>query len=352
METPFNILRPFLGARIIKTGLAVFLSLVAFHWVGPQYATSAAVAAILAVQPSVRRARTIFGQQLLGNLVGGTVAAVLGLWLGNSPLGMALGVVVTLGICSQFRLTEAAGLSVFAVLYIMDRPEQDFLLYTGARVAVVAAGMLIGYLVNRFVKPPDFSVQVRDEIRSAQRAVASFGEHLLASLAAPDHFEKEEVKAEIAEIRRHLESARSYLDLYQESNPAGETLLALDRARSALNVHMERMSDIHRIALQAGGLRPGPELGAVAAVLKALDRYRNAVLTAALTGAPVDTAAADECRREAAALNALVDRLVDQRGERERGLVLHSILTNLQHMAWRLDTLTELLQAAHPEADL
>lgn len=352
MEFPLRILRPFFGARIIKTGLAVFISLAAFHWVGSQHATFAAVAAIMAVQPSISRARTVFMQQLLGNLIGGTVAAIVGLWLGSSPLGMALGVVLSLGICSRFGLTESASLAVIAVLYIMDRPDGGFLSYTAVRVAVIAVGMLIGYLINRYVKPPNFSARVREEIRSAHEGVAEFSTHLLASLAVPERFERAQIKAETAAIDRHLEAAVNYLELYQESHPTGEHLLALDRARSALNVHTERLSDIHRIALQAGGLRPGPELGAVAAMLKALDRYRNTALQAVLEEGEIDGDAASACREAANQLRSLVDQLVDQRDQRERGLVLHGILTNLRHMAWRLDALLEALESEHPAADL
>lgn|GEM_PF-1471635 len=351
MEFPLRILRPFFGARIMKTGLAVFIALAAFHWIGSQHATFAAVAAIMAVQPSISRARTVFAQQLLGNLIGGTVAAIVGLCLGNSPLGMALGVVLSLGICSRFGLTESASLAVIAVLYIMDRPDGGFLSYTAVRVAVIAAGMSIGYLINRYVKPPDFTARVKEEVRSAHEGVAEFSAHLLASLASPESFEREQIKAETAAIDRHLEAATNYLELYQESNPSGEHLRALDRARSALNVHVERLADIHRIILQAGGLRPGTEFGAVAAVMKALDRYRSAAVQAVLEDGEVDESVAAECRQAAEHLSSLVDQLVDQRERRERGLVLHSILTNLRHMVWRLDALAEVLENEHAAAD-
>lgn len=344
MELPIRILRPFLGARIIKTGLAVFLSLAAFHWIGPDHATFAAVAAILAVQPSVSRAKSVFLQQLLGNLVAGTVAAILGLWLGKTALGMALGVVVALGICTRLKLTEAAGLAVFAVLYIMDRPTQDFLLYTAARVAVITTGMLIGYLVNRFVIPPNFTARIRQEIASAQAGIEEFGTHLLASLASPEHYDKEQIKAESASIRHHLETASYFLDLYQESNPSGQQHLPLEKARASLYVFMERITDIHKIVLQAGGLMPGPELGAVATALKAVMRYRAEVLAALLEGRLPAEAPAVDCHQATDELKALVDQLVDRREVRGRGLTLHSILTNIRHMSWRMDALASLLR--------
>ncbi|HEY8346119.1 MAG TPA: aromatic acid exporter family protein [Symbiobacteriaceae bacterium] len=346
MDRPTHILRPFLGARILKTGLAVFLALAAFHWFGSEYATFAAVAAILAVQPSVSRARTVFNQQMIGNLIGGAVAAAIGLWLGSDPLGMALGVMITLGICSRLRLTEAANLAVIAVLYIMDRPEQDFLLYTGARMAVISAGMLIGYLVNRFVKPPDFTAQIRAEITAAREGVAAFCDRLLASLTAPESLSQEQVKADTEAIRHHLDNASRYLELYHETRPEDMRHLPLERTRSALSVAVERLSDIHQILLQAGGLRPGPEVAAVAGALRAMRQYMETVTRAALHGAAPDDQAGAGSQHAEAALADLVSAMVHRPEERQRGLVLHSILTNVRHMHWRIDGVASLLRSS------
>lgn len=345
-----RILRPFLGARILKTALAVFIALAAFHRLGSGYATFAAVAAVLAVQPSVHRALTVFTQQMVGNLVGGTVAAILGLWLGSSPLTMALGVMIALGICSRFGLTEAANLAVIAVLYIMDRPDQDFLLYTGARMAVVAAGMSIGYLINRFVRPPDFTAQTGAEIAAASQGVASFCDRLLDSLAKPDQFTREQVKTEAGEIRRHLEAAARYLELNQESRPEDPHSLRLDRTRSALNTCIERFSDIHRVVLQIGGLNDA-ETPVVAAALKAACQYAGVVAGAALGDAGPDEQRAEVARQTQAALAGLVDEMVDRQQDRQRGLLLHSILDDLRYVSWRLDAVATLLRSG-TEADL
>jgi hypothetical protein len=66
----------------------------------------------------------------------------------------------------------------------MDRPEHDFVYYKAARLGAIMGGMLIGALVNRFVKPPNYTQRVCEEIRLASERVNSFVDHLLASLAA------------------------------------------------------------------------------------------------------------------------------------------------------------------------
>ncbi|MDF2628062.1 MAG: hypothetical protein K0R39_1893 [Symbiobacteriaceae bacterium] len=343
MDFPLRILRPFLGPRIIKTGLAVFLSLFAAHAVNSKYGAFAAVAAILAVQPSVSRAKQVFLNQVISNLIGGVVGALLGRYLGPSSGAMALGVVVVLGMCARLRLNETASLAVTAVIFIMDRPEHDFINYTAARLGAIMGGMLIGALVNRFVKPPNYMARVSDEIQFASERVTSFADHLLASLAAPEHYRKEQIKAEAHEIRTRLETAGTFLELSVEAGGDKWRLLPLDKAHASLFVFVERIMDIHKIVLQVGGLQPGPELGAVAGALKTVLALKADVIAAALEArrpAPGPAAAFAQAQGE---LEQLAGELVDRRETRERGLALHSVLTNIRHMGWRMESLTRLL---------
>lgn len=291
MDLPLRLLQPFLGARIIKTGLAVFVSLAVFHWFGSDYATFAAVAAVLAVQPSVNKAREVLRQQVIGNLVAGSIATILGLWLPVNPLTMALGSILALGLLNRFKLSEAAGLAVVVILFIMDRPEHDFLTYTLARLGAIAGGMALGYLVNRFIAPPDLAGRIRQEIQQGADLIDQFMQRLIASLSAPDHYPKEEIKQEAAAIQRHLAAARTFLELgEQEIEPSRQ--LALKKANASMFVFTEGVMDIHKLALEMGGLEYGPEREVVAGALHAVRLYKREVMRAAMEGAKPDPSAA------------------------------------------------------------
>jgi hypothetical protein len=344
MELPVRLLRPFLGIRILKTGIAVFTALVISHALHTEYGTFAAVSAILAVQPSVARARQQLVNQLLSNLFGGLVGALIGLWLGPSALAMALAVILVLGLCTRIGLNETASSAVVATLFIMDRPKPDFILYTGIRIAAIVGGSLIGYLVNRLILPPDYTARGRDQLRAAVGEVDTFVTHLLTSLAAPEHYLKEQIKTEANAIKAKLDNAGYFLALMKESGPAGRKLLPMEKARASMFVFVERIMDIHKIVLQAEGLRPGPELGAVAGALKAVVAYKTGVVGSCLDGADPDPATAATYREALAHLEALTDGLINQAATRGRGLALHSLLTNIRHMGWRMESLERLLQ--------
>ena len=59
-----------LGARTLKTGLAVAIALYVSKWVGIPSVTFAAISAIFAMQPSVKRSLNTLRDQTIGNILG------------------------------------------------------------------------------------------------------------------------------------------------------------------------------------------------------------------------------------------------------------------------------------------
>jgi hypothetical protein len=343
MDLPYRVFRPFLGARILKTGVAVFIALGAFHWVSPSYGTFAAVAAVVAVQPAVARAKQVFVEQFIANLMAGAVGVIIGLWLGKSAFAMAGAVVIVLGLCTQFRLTDAAGLAVVAVLFIMDRPPEELLLYTVARIATIAGGMLIGTLVNQLIRPPNVLGRLRHGLECAAEGVDSFGSHLIISLEFPDRYQKQVIKSEAASILRHLDNSRYFLDLYLESQHADPMRSPLEKATLSLFVFTQRIMDIHKICLQAGGLPEGPVHDDVANALRAVLRYKKTVVHAVVHCVTSDTGKASVYSAALGKLAEQVDRCIMDPEQREMGLALHGILTCIRHMGWRMESLNRLL---------
>lgn len=344
MGLSWRILKPFLGARIVKTGVAVFLTLLLVQVVEPGYAAFAAVAAILAIQPSVTRARELLLEQLLANLVGGSVAAILGLWLGPSPTAMAIGVVLVLGILHRLAMNEAASLAVVVVIFVMDRPHQDFLLYTGARMLAVGAGMLIGSLVNRYVRPPRFLARLKEELTAVGADVDTFISHLLQSLTAPEHFGKEQIKGEAKAIRRRLETVQSLLELSREDPGVRHSILVLEKIAASGFVFVERITDVHKLVLKSGGIERGPFHAAVVKVLEALQAYRQEAMAAALAGRHSDPVRTKAYQAALADLDGLSRQLIDEPSTRPTGLLLYGLAMYIGHMGARLEQLAALLK--------
>ncbi len=338
MDLPLRALQPFFGARILKTGVAVFLTLTLLHWLGSAYATFGAVAAVLAVQPSITQARKAFLQQLVGNAVAGAMATLLGLWLPVNPLTMALGAVLALGILVRLKLPEAAGLAVVVVLFVMDRPQQDFLLYTFARIAAIVAGMTVGFLVNRLIHPPDAVKRARAELAEGDRVLDTSIDRVLMSLGRPQDYPSAQLEQDANQAHKHLSAGRTLLDFAEADGRAAEAA-PLEEARAVLEVFVSAVANIHRIVAEAGGLAPGPEREALTAAVRALQAYKKSVLDGLLRGAATNPGAAARWEAALAAYAGHVEELIGLQERREFGLQLHLILAELRHMGWRVRAL-------------
>ncbi len=343
MDLPLRLLKPFLGARIIKTGLAVFLALVGLGWVGHDYAVFSAVAAILAVQPSLRKARELFVHQLLGNVAGGLIGMGLVYWFGSEPYMVALGVIVLLGILAQLGLADAANIAVVVLLFVMESTEQNLFLYVAARVGAITSGMLIGFLINRFIRPPRFSGRLREELQMAGREVDTFIGHLIGSLPAPEFFHKEQIKQEVAAIQKRLDQVRYLLDVSRGADDDDPWRPALVKANTSMYVFSERIADIHKTMLNAGALSGAEERGLVATALGAAMRYRQEAMTAALEGRHPESGAAEAFEAAMAELYQMVEMLVDDPQRRPVGMSLYTIYGHIRHMGERMLRLSELI---------
>lgn len=338
-----KILRPFLGIRILKTGLAAFGTLVLFNWLGHDYVPLAAVSAILAMQPSISQSRKQFTQQLQGNLVGSSIGLLLSFWPGATPFTMALGVVLVLGILVQRNLSEVAGLSAVVLIFIMQAPREDLLVYVALRVVAITAGMITGYLINQHVRPPRFADRLTEELQEVGLLVDGFLKRFAGSLEQPERFTKQEIKAEAAGIQKRLESVRYLLELSAEGDVVEASRDLITKTTASMFVFVDSIMEMHKAVLRVGGLGDPAARSLVEHALETIRRHRAMTMSGALGAGEFDPASGLALQSVLADLGSLVDGLVDRRESRPLGMALHEVGSHLRHMANRMDRLTRLL---------
>jgi hypothetical protein len=353
LEWPIHLLRPFLGTRVLKTGLAVFAAIVLFHWLDPRYAVAAAIPAFLAVQPSVVRSGRAIREQMLGNVAGAVIATVLGSFLGGSPATMALGVIVAIVLLPRLGLMDSVVQAVVMVLLTLDQHDAGFALFSIVRIGAVFGGTLVGYLVNRFVLPPDFAVPARAALRAGLEQVGRFAARVGESLATPEQFAREQVKAEMESIHQQLAKARLYLDFLREDRGGGTKAHAvMEHAAGGIGHLVERLADLHRTVLEAGGLQSGAGLEAVRGALEGVSAYQAAALEAALQGdLSPGRAALEKAESAVGRLEEMVLRLVESGESRTLGLRLHTMYDGILHMLWRVRSIERLAAGGEVRAD-
>lgn len=147
-----------LGARILKTGLAITLSIYLSMWLGFQPVSMAAVASAFAIQPSVYRSWQTIVENVQGNIIGAVVATAFIAMLGNHPIAIGFAAIVVIAIHLRLKLQSTITLSTVTVILIMSGTPADegVLIYALNRFLLIMIGVLAAFVVNLAFMPPNY----------------------------------------------------------------------------------------------------------------------------------------------------------------------------------------------------
>jgi uncharacterized membrane protein YgaE (UPF0421/DUF939 family) len=179
---------PAVGMRNIKTVLAVFICVVVFALMGPEFnPLFAAIAAVLTMGPSIENSIETGWNRILGTIFGGA-AGLLGIFAANLiPYEFAYVVIIPLGImaliylCNNFNKAGAIVITCVMFLSVMTTYPQDTGSYMMAalRLLETAFGIIVAFLINRFIKVPECDEESAD-------AGAESEKELIAVAGKPD----------------------------------------------------------------------------------------------------------------------------------------------------------------------
>lgn len=145
-----------LGARVLKTGVAVTLALYLCALLEWTPAIIAAVAAIFTMQPSIYRSWRHIRDQLQTNLLGASLALMAGLVFNNEPIAIGMVCIVVIMICIKLKMESTIGLTLVTVIAVMDAAGDAAVHWTFAlnRLLVILLGIGSAFLVNIAFFPP------------------------------------------------------------------------------------------------------------------------------------------------------------------------------------------------------
>lgn len=145
-----------LGARILKTGIAIILSLFLAEMFGLKSPVFAGIAAIFAVQPTIYRSYLSIIEQIQGNIIGALTAVFFVLLLGNDFLIVGLAAIIVITINLKLKIENTISLSLVTLIAIMENPEGDFIEFALLRFSTIMLGVLSAFIVNLVFLPPKY----------------------------------------------------------------------------------------------------------------------------------------------------------------------------------------------------
>lgn len=146
-----------IGARTLKTGIAVTIALLIPQLLNmPTGSTLAAISAVFALQPSVMRSITTLRNRLLANLIGGIIAIIVTLTIGNQYVIVGLSAALLIAVLNKLDLGPVIGQSTVTLVLVMMTTEQNFILFAFYRLFSTFIGVLVAFVVNTLFFPPKY----------------------------------------------------------------------------------------------------------------------------------------------------------------------------------------------------
>jgi uncharacterized membrane protein YgaE (UPF0421/DUF939 family) len=200
-----------LGARIIKTGIAIVLALYLAQLLQLPAPVFAGIAAIFAIQPTIYRSYQSVMEQIQGNLIGAFVAVMFVLLFGNHYFIIGLAVVIVITINLKLKMEKSLVLSIVTVIAIMESHQGDFLQFALIRFSSILLGILSSFIVNLAFIPPKYETKLYNRISSITENITKWIR--ISTRNAPEHAL---LKKDISRLKDDLLKLEQTYSMYKE----------------------------------------------------------------------------------------------------------------------------------------
>ncbi|HWL23056.1 MAG TPA: aromatic acid exporter family protein [Ureibacillus sp.] len=200
-----------LGARVLKTGVAIVFSLFLAELLSMPSPVFAGIAAIFAIQPSIYRSYLSIIEQIQGNIIGATIAVLFGLIFGHHIVAIGIAAIIVIGIMIKMKLDNSLSLALVTVVAIMVYQGNDFLEFSMVRFGTVMVGVLAAFIVNMIFLPPRYEVKLFKAIYTLQDDIIRW-----TRLAVRNASEHNSTKTAISKIHSRFIELEKIYEFYKE----------------------------------------------------------------------------------------------------------------------------------------
>lgn len=149
------------GARVIKTGIAVTLSMFICNIFDVQPAIFAGATAVLTMQPSLGKSFNNAVEQIFTQFIAIAIAILLGITIGGNSLVMGVSTILVILICNHCKWRSSISGGIMATIFVLGSPPDQFLAHALIRSIVIFIGVSSGLLVNITLAPPHYEKPLR-----------------------------------------------------------------------------------------------------------------------------------------------------------------------------------------------
>ncbi|WP_195574507.1 FUSC family protein [Paenibacillus sp. 1001270B_150601_E10] len=198
-----------LGARVLKTGMAVAMTIYLCMLFKQDSPVIAAVAAIFAMQPSIYRSWRYFLDQLQANTFGAMIALGAGMVLSNEPIMIGIICILVIMLSLKMKMEDTIGLTLVTVIAVMEASGQwDYALL---RFAQILIGIGSACFINVIFLPPNPKKQFIQQIEAVFNQMS-----LLLRTSISDEMTEAAFHQEKRELEKSMQSLADKFKLFEE----------------------------------------------------------------------------------------------------------------------------------------
>lgn len=195
----------FNGSRILKTGLAIFLTATICEWLGwpPVFAV---ITAIVTIEPTVSDSVKKGLVRFPASAIGSAFAVFFITLFGNAPITYTLAAAATILVCYKLKLHAGLLVATLTAVAMIEVIHDHFLISFFIRLGTTTVGLLVSTAVNMLVFPPDYRKDILESIQTISERAGTMLEQTFRTILFGDitqlQHEQEIAKRLTAEIRK------------------------------------------------------------------------------------------------------------------------------------------------------
>lgn len=157
-----------IGPRMMKTGLAVALSILVTETFNLELGMVAVITAVVAMQPSIMRSISHIKEVALSTLIGIVFALVGAYTLGLQPVSIGITVILAIAVNIKLGWVKTVNITILTIAIIMLSGDAtiDFS-YLVNRLSLILIGITSAFLINALIFPPNHQKLIYELIKDA-----------------------------------------------------------------------------------------------------------------------------------------------------------------------------------------
>ncbi|MFZ5643740.1 MAG: FUSC family protein [Bacillota bacterium] len=164
-----------IGTRVIKTGIAVTITMFFCNFFKLEPAVFGVVSAVVNIQPSVYLTFKTAWEQLAVHILGVCIGLAFGYLWGGNPLTVGVATVLIILIYTRLKLKSGILMGIVAAIFILTSSSDQFLDHAFSRSLVIFTGLLVAMAVNVLLWPPRYGGLFYEKLKDCnQRSVEYF----------------------------------------------------------------------------------------------------------------------------------------------------------------------------------